>query len=131
MADELDPVEQIFTADTAEYEEWLESAAMSAQEFAAANDEAKHAVDELTGSAEESGGVLSFTAGEWLEAAEAAAEIRDNAAEAAAAVSDESDEAAGATAANQALAARPDPKGATISASNGSSRARAGSSRPG
>lgn len=100
MADELDPVEQTFSADTAEYEEWLESAAMSAQEFADANAEAKAAVDGLTDSAEESGGVLSFTADEWLGAAEAAAEIRDKVAEAAAAedaLTDSSEEAAAAT----------------------------------
>ena len=97
MADELDPVEQTFSADTAEYEEWLESAAMSAQEFADANAEAKAAVDGLTDSAEESGGVLSFTADEWLGAAEAAAEIRDKVAEAAMGVDelrDSSEEAA-------------------------------------
>jgi hypothetical protein len=98
MADELDPVEQKFTADTAEYEQWLESAAMSAQEFADANKEASHAVDGLKDSSEEAAGVIGFTAEEWLAAAEAAAEIRDKVAEAAIEVGslrDKSAEAAG------------------------------------
>jgi hypothetical protein len=97
VADELDPVEQVFTADVEEYENWLESAAMTAQEFADANEEASVALDRVRDTAAEAGAALddsagsaigageamSFTRDEWLAAAEAAARIRDAAAEAA------------------------------------------------
>jgi hypothetical protein len=105
VADELDEITEKFTADTAEYEEWLESAAMSAQEFADANAEAKAAVDGLNDSAEESGGILAFTADEWNRAADEAARIRNEAAEAAAATDELRDSAGEAAGAAEAEAA--------------------------
>ena len=94
MADELDPVEQQFVADMAEYLSAIQDAVDSARQFAESNLEAKAAVDEMRDGSAEAASALGDLFRHSDEVIAAQHEMRDSAMEAGEALGHVRDEAA-------------------------------------